>query len=206
MKDSLLMLDNTEGDGKAEIVMDYIMSWSLRYAEDKYKRENKSILSKYCRYMLGKLLDITIDDTTCVMSVKIWKEWHHMDLCAEVKLARGGQEEYYALLIENKYYSPLHYKKDANGNWRNQVDVYKEIFESHYNALSDKKKWNLRYALVSCFDSSDEKIHMYDEALKYDFKVFGFYDIIDENFKDKEKGTYKDSESDIFNEFWLRHW
>lgn len=200
------MCDSTEGDGKAEIVMDYIMSYSLRHAADNYKLENKPILSRYCRYMLGKLLGIAIDETTCVTSVKVWKEWHYMDLCAEVKLTRRGQEEYYALLIENKYYSPLHYKKDANGHWRNQVDVYKEIFESHYNSLSDKKKWNLRYALVSCFDSTEEKIHMYDEALKYKFKVFGFYDIIDENFKDKEKEIYNDSESDIFNEFWLRRW
>lgn len=206
MKDSLLMCDNTEGDGKAEIVMDYIMSYSLRYAEDKHKQDNKSILFQYCRYMLGKLLGITIDSSTRVTSVKVWKEWHHMDLCAEVKLKRKGREEYYALLIENKYYSPLHYKKDANGNWRNQVDVYKEIFESHYNSLSDKKKWNLKYALVSCFDSSDEKIHMYDEALKYGFRVLGFYDIIDENCKNKATGSYSDSESEIFNEFWLRKW
>ena len=206
LKDSLLMCDSTEGDGKAEIVMDYVMSYSLRHAEDEYKKENKQILSKYCRYMLGKLLGIAIDEATCVTSVKVWKEWHHMDLCAEVKLTRRGQEEYYALLIENKYYSPLHYKRDAKGTWRNQVDVYKEIFESYYNSLPDKEKWNLRYALVSCFESSDNKIHMYDEALKFGCKVFGFYDLFDDTFKNKETGTYEETESEIFNEFWLRKW
>ena len=34
------MKDDTEGDGKAEIVMDYVMSYSLRHAEDEYKKEN----------------------------------------------------------------------------------------------------------------------------------------------------------------------
>lgn len=54
MKDSLLMRDSTEGDGKAEIVMDYVMSYSLRHAADKYLVE-KPMLCRYCRYMLQKL-------------------------------------------------------------------------------------------------------------------------------------------------------
>ena len=47
---------------------------------------------------------------------------------------------------------------------------------------------------------------MYDEALKFGFKVFGFYDLFDDTFKNKETGTYEETESEIFNEFWLRKW
>ena len=31
-----LMRDSSDTDGKAEIVMDYVLSWCLRYAESKY--------------------------------------------------------------------------------------------------------------------------------------------------------------------------
>lgn len=203
MDSSFLMCDSTEGDGKAEIVMDYVMSWCLRHAIEEFK-ESKPILSRYCRYMLHKLLQLESPlEQIVFIKVEVWKEWQHMDLCAEVKLINKGKEEFYALLIENKYYTPLHLKRDSKGVWRNQVDVYREIFEQHYDSIPSKKGWGRRYALVSCFDSEDKKIQMFDEAKEYGFEVFGFYDIIDEN---KENGKYVDSESEIFNEFWLRKW
>lgn len=205
MEESLLMCDSTEGDGKAEIVMDYVMSWSLRHANKDY--DNMPILYQYCRYMLHALLRLDTPLEQIVFDkVEVWKEWQHMDLCVEVKLQNNGKDKYYALLVENKYYSPLHLKKDSKGECRNQVDVYKEQFEKHYASISSKKNWERRYALVSCFESDDSHIHMYDEAQKYGFKVFGFYDIVNEQFWDEKIGKYKDSESEIFNEFWLRRW
>jgi hypothetical protein len=204
MDDSLLMCDSTEGDGKAEIVMDYVMSWSLRHAVTNETNEKTPRLLQYCRYMLHKLLQLKAPLEQIVFEkVEVWKEWKNMDLCVEVTFTNNGQREFYALLIENKYYSPLHLKKDTKGIWRNQVDVYKEIFEKHYNFL---KKEERKYALVSCFESNDDKIRLYDEALKFGFKVFGFYDIINESYWDEANGKYEDSESDIFNEFWLRKW
>ena len=205
MEKSLLMCDSTEGSGKAEIVMDYVMSWSLRHATEEYAK--KKDLYHYCRYMLYKLLQINDPLNNIVFTeVKVWKEWQYMDLCAEVKLKNNGEDEYYALLVEDKYYSPLGYKKDSGGNVRCQVDVYKEIFEKHYNSIPEKQNYIRRYALVSCFESDDEKIKMYDEAKNYEFRVFGFYDIIDEQFWNEQAGKFKDSESEIFNEFWLRRW
>lgn len=203
MKQSLLMCDNTEGDGKAEIVMDYVMSWSLRHAVTDKTSEKTPRLHHYCRFMLHKLLKLDAPLEQIVFkSVKVWKEWQYMDLCVEIKLQNKGEDEYYALLVENKYYSPLHYKKDSNGNWRNQVDVYKEIFEKYYSSPSRKIKRRCKYALVTCVDSEEERSKMYAEAEGFGFHVFGFYDILD----DEKTGKYKDSESEIFNEFWLRRW
>lgn len=205
MKDSLLMCDSTEGDGKAEIVMDYVMSWSLRHATKEYSE--KKDLYRYCRYMLYKLLQIEAPLKNITFTeVKVWKEWKHIDLCVEVKLINNNEEECYALLIENKYYTPLHEKRDAEGNWRNQLDVYREIFEKYYDAVPLKKNWKRKYALVSCFERPSKSIRKYREANKYGFKVFGFYSIIARNFENKKTKKYKDSESEIFNEFWLRRW
>lgn len=203
MKDSLLMCDSTEGDGKAEIVMDYVMSWSLRHAVTNKDNEKTPILHKYCRYMLYKLLQIKSPLKNIIFTeVKVWKEWQHIDLCVEVRLTNNGNKECYALLVENKYYTPLHCKRDSNGVWRNQLDVYKEIFKEYYK---NKAAWNLRYALVSCYEHTDKKIKKYKEAHTYGFKVFSFYSITNSHLLDKKK-EYKDSESEIFNEFWLRRW
>ena len=74
MEKSILMCDNTEGDGKAEIVMEYVMSYSLRMAANDYLKKYPK-LCQYCRYMLGKLIDVKITDKANVKSVKVWKEW-----------------------------------------------------------------------------------------------------------------------------------
>ena len=57
-----LMIDDSENDGKAEIVMDYVLSWCLRRASVICANE-KPVLYKYCRNMLGILLQINIDDS-----------------------------------------------------------------------------------------------------------------------------------------------
>ena len=123
MEDSLLMKDDTIGNGKAETVMDYIMSYSLRHAVDKYLIE-KPMLCRYCRYMLGVLLGIHIDDTTNVESVNVWKQWQYMDLCVEATIKENVVSNTYALLIENKYYTMLR---------KNQLEDYKKKFDDYYD-------------------------------------------------------------------------
>jgi hypothetical protein len=193
MKDSLLMCDNTEGDGKAEIVMDYVMSYSLRHAEDKYLKE-KPILCQYCRYMLGILLGVEISKATNIKSVKVWKEWRYIDLCVEVVIVDGETEQKYALLIENKYYTLLH---------DNQLSRYKEIFDEYY----DPKEWNRLYKLVTCHEKEDIQ-RLYGKELLNSpaFIALNFYELLPDECLLKDKDTYQDTESDIFNEFWLRKW
>ena len=201
MKLSKLMCDSTEGDGKAEIVMDYVMSFSLRHATKEHS--NQPILYQYCRYMLYKLLQINMPLEQIVFEdVRVWKEWYNIDLSVEVSLTYEGKQYEFALLIENKYYTPLHNSRGSDGEYHNQLEVYKQRFENHYA----EKKRKLKYALVSCLDSAEEQMHIYDEAKNYGFEVFGFYDIIDERLWHEDTQLYTDTESEIFNEFWLRKW
>ena len=48
------MLDSTESDGPAEIVMDYILSYTLRSVNN----NDTPIFAKYARSILFKLLEI----------------------------------------------------------------------------------------------------------------------------------------------------
>lgn len=193
MEKSFLMCDGTEGNGKAEIVMDYIMSYSLRHAANEYFNKD-SKLCQYCRYMLGKLIDFKITNTTNVKSVKIWKEWQYIDLCVEVVITDGKKNKKFALLIENKYYSLLH---------DNQLSRYKAIFDKYYN----EKEWNRVYKMVTCNEKKDIK-RLYGKELAKTpaFKALSFYDLLTKKYWHADTKIYEDTESDIFNEFWLRYW
>ena len=187
-----LMRDSSDTDGKAEIVMDYVLSWCLRYAESKYM-DCKPILSQYCRFLLGKLIDLTITDDINVESVKVWKEWEKIDLTVEVIIFRNGIEEKHSILIENKYYTKLH---------DNQLLRYKESFLTHYK---DTNEWHKHYKLLSCLDTKEDVEHVYGKDIEgTGFNAYSFYELLDPTCWQEDKGEYKKSESDIFNEFWLR--
>lgn len=200
MRDSLLMLDNSVGDGKAEIVMDYILSYSLRHAVDKYLIE-RPVLCQYCRYMLGALLGIPINDKTNIESVNVWREWQYMDLCVETIIDKRR----YALLIENKYYTGLH---------GNQLEDYKKKFDGFYDRNLTVSPEYRRYRLVSCFEEKEKieriyglKVSKYPENENQEnFLAISFYDLLPAKYWHEDKKAYNDTESEIFNEFWLRKW
>ena len=104
-----LMVDSkNDKDGKAETMLDYVLSWCLRRAESSCKSDNKPILYGKCCYMLGKLLDLKEDlDEIEFTSVKTWKQWKYIDLCVEVEVLNNGKTKKHAILIENKYYTGL---------------------------------------------------------------------------------------------------
>lgn len=56
-----LMVDDSQKDGPAEHVMDYIISWTLRRADCKCRGE-KPILYGYCRQILARLLGLRLED------------------------------------------------------------------------------------------------------------------------------------------------
>ena len=39
-----------------------------------------------------------------------------------------------------------------------------------------------------------------------EFKALNFYDLLAKKYWHEENNAYEDTESDIFNEFWLRKW
>ena len=187
-----LMRDSTTKDGHAEIVMDYVLSWCLRYAESKYN-SIRPILSHYCRYMLGKLIDKDITLETNILSVKVWKENKRIDLTVEVVIDNNGTLEKHAILIENKYYSKL---RD------NQLIKYKTAFLKHYGNTQD---WQKHYKLLSCLDTPEEVMSVYGKDIEgTEFTAYSFYELLSPALWQIDIGEYVESESEIFNEFWLR--
>ena len=160
-----LMRDSSETDGKAEIVMDYVLSWTLRRAAKECDIDNKPLLRHYCRYMLGLLLEIPMSDDVIVSEVKVWKEYWNIDLWVEVALQCNGETEHHAILIENKYYTMLHNSYDDDGVPRNQLEVYKKKFDRHYaDQEHDNDIWQKHYALITCIDRDDPKFESYKIA------------------------------------------
>ena len=190
-----LMVDSSEYDGKAEIVMDYVLSWCLRRA-DVICNNEKPILYNYCRTMLATLLETEPNDSIIFEDVKVWKQEYNIDVWVELQVNRGGVLEKHAILIEDKYYTGLHTSRDSDGEYRNQLEVYKKKFDNHYAQQADE--WHKHYALITCVSKTDPNFAMYDISASFGFKTYSFYDLLG-----KER-DYEGSESDIFNEFWLR--
>lgn len=187
------MVDETESDGHVEPIIDYVISWCLRRADVRCKDE-KPILYSHCRFMLGKLLSIENTDDVIFSNVKVWKQWEKIDLRVEVDVEQMGKITKYALLIENKYYTGLHDTTDADGKKRNQLEVYKEKFDAHYNSQSET--WQKHYALITCLErnSAPFKRH-FGQIIESAFNVFSFYELLENDTQ---------TESDLFNEFWYR--
>jgi len=187
---------NKEKDTKAEIVMDFVLSWSLRCAKDKYAKANP-VLNEYCRYMLLNLMGMQNESEVSIKDVRVWKEWKNIDVCVEVDLVVNGEESKHAILVENKYYSGLHDSTDVDGERRNQLLVYKSAFNNYYG-----DDWIKHYCLVACYGTKEEMEKVYGDVKSlYGFDAFPFDDMLDPaKYKD---GGWTLTESDIFNEFWI---
>ena len=196
-----LMVDQTEKNGNAECMMDYVISWCLRRADVVCSKE-KPILYSHCRFMLGKLLGEDNIDDVIFSNVKVWKQWENIDLRVEVDVEQRGEITKYALLIENKYYTGLHDTTDIDGVKRNQLVVYKNKFDAHYDIQQDKKGeyWTKHYALITCLERDSESFirhfgNLTEADIKPAFKLFSFYELLENDIQ---------TESDLFNEFWYR--
>lgn len=190
------MLDDTETDGHAEPVMDYVISWCLRRADVRCCKE-KPILYGHCRQILGKLLGITPTDNVKFHDVKVWKQWMRIDLSVELEVEIAGERTKHAILIENKYYTGLREIINEKRERKNQLEVYKEIFKAHYEKEErEGRYWEPHYALITCIDKNEDKFEKYRIAEKFEFDIFSFYELLD--------GKEEQTESDIFNEFWYR--
>lgn len=183
-RNSLLMKDSSDKDGKKEALLDYILSWTLRRASSRFKNDNKDILYKYCREILFKLLEIDDYQDIIVNNLKTWKQWEKIDLIVEIELECDGNKEYHAILIEDKVYTRDH---------DDQLRRYRKDFDEEYNNTKYKK----HYVLITCQDEVPKKIAESCEIAG--FRCLPLLDLFPNYGKE-------DSESDLFNEFWLRYW
>lgn len=188
-----LMCDDSEKDGHAETMMDYVLSWSLRCTKYPFIKDNKPLLYHYCKFILCTLIDrlqdmsnITIDD------VRVWKQEQYIDLWVEVDLHINKREEHHAILIEDKYYTGVH---------NDQLARYKRIFEEHYQDKETYPENKRHYVLITCLYSDNIYYAPLAQAAKENgFEIYQLYDIVDNSL------GYKETESDIFNELFLREW
>ena len=197
-----LLVDETEKDGQLETIMDYVISWCLRCAEEnailynpeaeeKTIKENKPNLFRYCHSMLAKLLGLKNEDKLEFTSVKTWKQKYRIDLWVEVVLKINGEEQKHAVLIEDKYYSELRNNKYG----RCQLEVYKEKFDNDYQ---NRPEWIKHYCLITQIDCEDTKFKEYYRQ-KAEENGFSLYNIRELLYSEKGEIT----ESDIFNEYWF---
>ncbi|MBR6055214.1 MAG: PD-(D/E)XK nuclease family protein [Bacteroidales bacterium] len=181
------LTDSTDGkDGAKEVIMDYVISWTLRRAQNICAGE-KPILYRYCRKFLGKLIGQEISDFDFV-EVETWKQESRIDLWVWVKVNNVEHD----ILIEDKYYSPVH---------NDQLNRYREVFDDW---IGENRADSIRhYWLLTCYEQGVTDI--YDIAVRNSgFKILFWDQMLDAmgcNIEEPVK-----SESDIFNEFWLENW
>lgn len=190
------MVDSTETDAPAEIVMDYVISWSLRCADVQY-RDSAPILHRYARRMLAMLLGMELDASITFERIESRKQRWSADVTLELDVVRDGLREHHALLIEDKYYAPLRDTRDEDGVYRNQLEVYRKRFDSYYDHKSEM--WHRHYALITCISREDPKFAIYEIAPHLGYRLFSLSELLG------PVRDYELTESDIFNEFWL-HW
>ena len=176
------MVDSTEGkDGHCETIMDYVVSWTLRRAQNECSSETgKERLYMYSRRLLGLIIQQKIKPEDDVV-VETWKQEALIDLWVRATINGVSHD----VLIENKYYSHLH---------DDQLNRYKIYFD---NFLDEHFKESKRhYVILSCKESWKN-----EEYKGYGYEVYGWDDMTSAMFGDNK--IIESSGSDIFDEFWI---
>lgn len=189
--ESKFMSDHSEGDYGIETLLDYELSWVLRMAADKEYMKTKPRLYHQCRHILFKLLGIDDNAGITVKCVKTWKQWRYVDLVADIYLVRDNNEELHVLMTENKAYTKMSQK---------QRDDYPKTIKRAYNNSSIYGSYILHQVLVTCFDPQHP---VYEEQKVFikgsDWDIISVEELPDWNASEQ-------TESDLFNEFWLNNW
>lgn len=189
---SFFMMDESNTDNK-ESIIDYMLSWTLRMANVPVNFENITLID-YCQQILSKILfddQLKIkNEYKSIESVKTWKQWKQIDLCAEVILIdKNSNESKHALLIENKAYSTLR---------NDQLKRYYEIFEEEYK----DKDFERHYAYFTIRENvPPEDQSLCDEA---NYRAFTMDEIADSIWP--TQADLKPTGNEIFDEFWVKSW
>lgn len=172
------MRDSTEKDGHGETIMDYVVSWTLRRAQNVCKNDTgKENLYQYSRRLLGLLIKKNIKDEDLVV-VETWKQEKQIDLWVYINV--NGEE--HDVLIEDKYYTNLHDE---------QLQRYRTYFDSWI--AEHRPNSTPHYVVLTC---KDEK----EEFLGFGFDVYSWSEMLDAMSDGKK---LEESGSDIFDEFWI---
>ena len=195
--ESKFISDHSEGDHGLETILDYELSWVLRMAADEDCKKNQPKLFHQCQHILFKLLNIDNSKDFTIKRVHVWKQWHYVDLVADIYLEEKDEEKLYVLMTEDKAYMPMSQK---------QRDEYPKIVKDAYDNYPQysqyRGKYELRKVLVTCFssDPQEEGYKAYKEFVKdTDWRVLSIEELPDWEVEDL-------TESDLFNDFWFNNW
>ena len=193
-KESKFMNDQSESDHGLESILDYELSWALRMAADKECQENKPRLYHQCRHILFTLMGLSDSPEINIEVVEVWKQWNYIDLVADVYLSINGKKELHVILVENKAYTKM---------TEHQRDVYPEVIQDEYKTnprYKDYRDYRLHQVLVTCFSTDNDKYLQRAAFIKgTDWSIKSVEELPDWTAKEQ-------TESDLFNEFWLNKW
>ena len=193
---SLFMQDNSEGDHGKEAMLDYQMSWLMRLAAET-KVENKR-LHQISKEVLLRLIGLLETPNVDILNVDVWRQWEHIDVFAEIKVVVDGETQHHLVVIEDKAYTMIH---------DNQLTRYAETVRAYYSGKR-KNNYTIHYWVITFHDEgSDYWKQLKEDCEKCDivkWNLLNMYDVIGWR-KDKEN-DFKNTESDLFDEFWLKKW
>lgn len=186
MKKSAFMSDCTEGE--RETILDFQLSWMLRNVINYNIKEKQPKLYYQCMFLFKKLLDpdnIWSGKQVKLLDIKTFKQWKKTDLLVNVRLMVDKVEEFHVLLFENKYASEItDSQRDYNPlKVKEEYDSYGFDYTLHQYLITCRELNNIESYIVCCQNT--------------DWKVYSIEELIDPNIE---------TESDLFNEFWLYSW
>lgn len=188
MKESQFMHDSSRSNYGYESMLDFHMSWLLRIAKE-HPDKTKPELHKVARKVLFKLIKKEDRPEYTIKRVEVWKQWEHIDVIAEIELEVNKLIERHLVILEDKAYTLIH---------DDQLTQYEHAINSYYRDKTYKK----HYWVITFFDRGEKSFNdLMAQCERNDWKLLSFYDVIG-----WKEGKFKDTESDLFNEFWLRKW
>lgn len=194
--------DNTHGDRTKETLIDFNLSWTLRWAKSDLKKVDNKV-----QRLAEKILLTFINGESCkpynvehiceVKEVKTWKQWKRIDLIAHVDIIIDREEKNYALIFENKVYSSVH---------DDQLKRYKDIVCEYYKDRYNDKK----YEPIYIFLTRHNQVPQYDitECKNNKFKYWPLRTIqnslIEEEEREGEISKFLTGNA-LFDEFWFNY-
>lgn len=197
-KKSLLMQDSWRSNHGYEAMLDFQMSWLMRLAAE--KNVDKKKLHQISKEVLLRLIELLETPNVVIKKVEVWRQWEHIDVTAEVEVNVKGETQHHLVVIEDKAYTMIH---------NNQLNRYAEKVSEYYEGKL-KQKFIIHYWVITFFDKSSNYWSILESACQnakwgnVEWKLLSFYDVI--GWSEDKKEKYEGTESDLFEEFWIKEW
>lgn len=195
---SLLMQDSWRSNYGYEAMLDFQMSWLMRLAAEPDIKKKK--LHKISKEVLLRLIGLLDTPNVVIRNVEVWRQWERIDVTAEVEVVVDGVSQHHLVVIEDKAYTMIH---------DDQLNRYAETVSAHYSGRR-KKDYKIHYWVITFFDRSSNYWSILESACNnaklgnVEWKLLSFYDVI--GWSKDRKEEFEGTESDLFEEFWLKEW